>query len=105
MPSFLVAPAVAIVLVIVGGILRYRVHVKVTGRQNLGYGPLIAIGANIPPQDKYDQFEWAATNQSLQGAVYVRVFGAVGEGQDGAEIRVVGNYSAEPIRLERNQDH
>jgi hypothetical protein len=39
------------------------------------------------------------------GAVYARVFGAVGEGQAGEEIRVEANYSPERIRLEPNPDH
>ena len=105
MPTFLIPPAIVVVVAIVGGLLRYRIHVKVTGRQNLGHGPMIAIGGDVIPMEKYDQFAWAATNQSLQGAVYVRVYGAVGEGTDGLERRVEANYSPEPIRLERNQGH
>jgi hypothetical protein len=105
MPTFLIAPAVVIVVAIVAGILRYRVHVTVTGQQNVGHGPLIAFDGYVPPSDDFDQFEFAATNQSLQGAVYLRRFGAVGQSQDGEEISIEATYSSQPIPLERNQDH
>src|SRR2546425_10961155 len=105
MPALLLPPAVVIVVAIVAGILRYRVHVKVTGQQILGHGPLIAFDGYVPPSDDFDQFEFAATNQSLQGAVYLRAFGAVGEAQDGEEISIQTNYSSEPVRLERKQDN
>jgi hypothetical protein len=110
MPAFLIAPAVAIVLAIVAGILRYRVRVKVTGRQNVGRGPLIAWGGDFGDEqfqvaDPFDQFEFAATNRSLQGAVYLRAFGAVGQAQAGEEISIEATYSSQPIRLECNEDH
>ena len=103
LPWILVAPAVVLLVAVVAGVLRYRVRVEVTGRQTVGRGPLAVIYAGMPEDDAHDQFEFTAVNRSLQAAIFVREFGAIGLGTDGQEVRVRGDYSTQPIRLERNQ--
>jgi hypothetical protein len=72
-------------------------------RQTIGHGALFPVGAG--PLPEYDQFSVAATNRSLQSAVFLRELGITATDPAGNEVRFSSSFFSKPVRLERNQDH